>query len=258
MKRLGEREEIQKELREHQVAAYTHKLVTLREEIAGVRGKVEESEAEQEQGLAKVQTIQKKLDAEERGASRQESFTQLQRTYQQLVDQRNHLLTDRAALAGKVAATLAQTGQSNVAWLTARQADLDAQLAHNEEDQATLKAKLEKLATQTKVTTGEQEVLAKDLKAIEANLLKAEQALKTRTTMTLPDLAKEVIDVVGNHQKFLTAVHSANAPEEFEALKREARRLEVDAEKFVRKVQSQGRASILPSSWICSIACTRL
>jgi len=240
VKRLGEREEIQKELREHQVAAYTAKLVTLREEIAGVRGKVEESETEQEEGLAKVQTIQKKLDTEERGASRQESFTQLQRTYQQLVDQRNHLLTDRAALAGKVAATLAQTGQSNVAWLNARQADLEAQLAHNTEDQTTLKSKLSKLATQTQVTTGEQEVLAKELKAIEANLLKAEQALKTRSTMTLPDLAKEVVDVVSNHQKFLTAVNSANTLEEFEALKREARRLEVDAEKFVRKVQSQG------------------
>lgn len=239
VKRLGEREEIQKGLRDHQVGAYTFKLVTLRDELAEVRGKVTDAEREQEKALDVVRGIQKKLDTEERGASRQEAFTQLQRTYQQLVDQRNHLLTDRAALAGKIAATMAQAGQSNVSWLLARQAELEAQLSHNTEDQDTLRAKITKLDVQVRTAAGEAEELAKELKHIEASLLKAEQALKTRTTMTLPDLAKEVTEVVTHHQKFLGAVRSATTPEEFAALKHEAQRLESDAEKFIRKVQTQ-------------------
>ncbi len=239
VKRLGEREEIQKGLRQHQVAAYSAKLMGLRDEVAEVQAKVDESEAEQEKGLAKVASIQKKLDTEERGASRQESFTQLQRTYQQLVDQRNRTLTDRAALAGKVAATLAQAGQSNVTWLAQRKADLDSQLQHTTEDLESVKTKLQKFESQAKAADEEREALERELKAIEGSLLKAEQALKTRTTMTLPDLAKEVVEVVTNHQKFLGAIRSANTPEEFTALKHEAHRLETDADKFVRKVQSQ-------------------
>ncbi len=239
VKRLGEREEIQKELRQHQVAVYTAKIVGLRDELAEVQGKVAESEADQQSALEKVRGIQQKLDVEERGASRQEAFTQLQRSFQQLVDTRNRLLTDRAALAGKVAATLAQAGQSNVTWLGNRKADLTSQLTHNSEDQQTLKQKLQKLDVQVRVAAEESDTLAKDLKAIESQLLKAEQSLKTRTTMTLPDLAKEVVDVVTGHQKFLTGLRSASTLEEFATLKREAHRLEVEAEKFVRKVQNQ-------------------
>ncbi|MEK7570262.1 MAG: chromosome segregation SMC family protein [Patescibacteria group bacterium] len=239
VKRLGEREEIQKGLRQHQVGAYTFKLVTLRDELEGVREKVVDAEKVQETALDKVHSIQKKLDLEERGASRQEAFTQLQRTYQQLVDQRNRLLTDRAALAGKIAATMAQAGQSNVAWLTTRQAELESQLAHNTEDQETLRGKLQKLDAQVQAAAHQAEQLATELKHIEGSLLKAEHALKTRTTMTLPDLAKEVTEVVTHHQKFLGAVRNAATPEEFAALKREAQRLESDAEKFIRKVQTQ-------------------
>ncbi|MEK7631389.1 MAG: AAA family ATPase [Patescibacteria group bacterium] len=239
VKRLGEREEIQKGLREHQVGAYTFKLVHLRDELEGVRGKVSDAEGVQQDALGKVQGIQKKLDTEERGASRQESFTQLQRTYQQLVDQRNRLLTDRAALAGKIAATMAQAGQSNVAWLTTRRVDLEAQLNHNAEDQDALRAKIAKLDTQVRSAAGAADDLAQELKHIESSLLKAEQALKTRTTMTLPDLAKAVTEFVTHHQKFLGAVRGADTPEAFAALKREAQRLESDAEKFMRKVQTQ-------------------
>ncbi len=239
VKRLGEREEIQKTLREHQVAMYTAKLVALRDELADVRGRVSETEAEQEAGLARVRDIQKKLDAEERGSSRQEAFTQLQRDYQQLVDKRNRLLTDRAALAGKVAATMAQAGQSNVTWLTARKAELESQLGNNSEDQVALRGKVQKLDEQVREAARVSATLADELKHVESHLLKAEQALKTRATMTLPDLAKEVVEVVTSHQKFLTGLRSASTLEEFSALKREAHRLEAEAEKFVRRVQTQ-------------------
>ncbi|MFA6588319.1 MAG: AAA family ATPase [Patescibacteria group bacterium] len=249
VKRLSEREEIQKGLRDLQVQAYATKLVGLRQELHLVREKAGEAETEQESALEFVSTIQAKLDQEERGSTRHESFNQLQNDYQQLVEKRNRLLTERAALAGKVAASLAKAGQSNLVWLNAQKSEYESKLQAAEDAYRHLKEKFAKLNEQAKSAKTEAEAFDKEIKNIENQLLKAEESLKTKTTLTLPDLAKDVVEVVTRHQKFLQAIKAAVTPEEFSALKKEAHRLEIEADKFVQKINAQA-PSIDPTELI--------
>jgi len=249
VKRLSEREEVQKNLREFQVRSYSSKLVNLRQELQKVKEKVEDAEAGQETALSLVQSIQTKLDHEERGDTRHESFNQLQNNYQSLVDKRNRLLTERATLAGKVAASLAQAGQTNLVWLNSQKVEQESRLQSALDAHKALKDKFSKLENQAKEAKSEAEIFDQEIRKIEGELLKAETALKTKTIMTLPDLAKKVTEVISRHQKFLQAIKSANSPDEFAALKKEAYRLSTDAEKFIQKVSTQA-PSIDPAELI--------
>ncbi|RJO59680.1 hypothetical protein C4546_01165 [Candidatus Parcubacteria bacterium] len=239
VKRLNEREEIQKNLRTVQAQAYSHKLLNLRQDLSRVGEKVEAAEAEQTEALAEVQAIQAKLDVEERGITRHENFSQLQNAYQHLVDKRNRLLTERAALAGKVAASLAKAGQVNVVWLNAQKAEFESRLKATEDSHKHLKEKFLKLEIQAKAALTEVQAFDQEIKKIENDLLKAETALKTKTSLTLPDLAKSVVEVITRHHKFLQAIKAATSLEEFSALKKEANRLATDAEKFILQVNLQ-------------------
>lgn len=239
VKRLNDREEIAKELRDFQVQAYSAKVATLNKELHAAQKDLQVAEKAQAGALAELQKIQRQVDAEERGSSRHEHFTKLQRQHQELVDQRNRLLTDRAALAGKVAATLSQAGQANVSWLTHRQAEITGRLSAIAEERAASDRKREKLTKQLAEVQEKLSVHAKGIQELEAGLLRAEQALKTRTTLTVPELAKEVAEVLTGHQKFISAVRAADSLEALQALHAEAHRLDTRAAKFLDKLSAQ-------------------
>jgi len=144
VKRLERREELEKQLRDQHCLFFGLRWKSATQEVSSLRVKLQEAKTKQDGIEAEVQKIQHELELLEKEQTASEAFSHLQRSYNDLLDEKNRLLEDQASIKGKLEVAAGQAGATEIAFLNKRYQDIQRQVRQLTEEQEELSEVVEK------------------------------------------------------------------------------------------------------------------
>ncbi|OGY94806.1 MAG: hypothetical protein A2406_03170 [Candidatus Komeilibacteria bacterium RIFOXYC1_FULL_37_11] len=194
VKRLEKRESLSKELRELQTEYYSFLKGNLEQDMSErkvVFTKAQQQVADLNQQLIELQT---KLEHEEKGVSRQDSFEALRDNLEQLQRELNTFLKEKTILEGRSDLKLMSAGQADVVWLKQRIDNLKNDVNKNS---LLIKDKNNKL----KSSREEVELLEHKRENILAEFSKLEDSLLNNEHNLSPEQMNSTVENILNQQK---------------------------------------------------------
>jgi len=186
VRRLERRDEVEKELRETQRRYYGLRHQEIEQELAVHQHEHTDAERKRNDVGHELETIQAELETIERERTASETFSDLQRAYNTILDEKNRHLEEQAVIKGRLELTARQAGAGETAYLGKRAAELERRLTTIGDEEAETKKETDR--RRTALLSAEQSLAAterrfKDLEA-RAAALQAELAHQ----MSLPEV----------------------------------------------------------------------
>lgn len=145
VKRLERRSDVERELREHQVAYYAGQLRALSEQRGTVAVQHEELARTKAHADRRLASVQKELEGLERDRPRTEAFADLQRTYTDALDAKNKLVEEQAVIKGRLELVAAREGRLEVVRTVRQRSDASDRVARLTEERQRLTGERERL-----------------------------------------------------------------------------------------------------------------
>lgn len=232
IKKLEQREEIEKELKDLQ-SKYYHQLHSELENSVATNNKEKDALQKQFDGLQKdVDKHQARMNELYTGDSRQQIFAQLQSEYNKLIQEKNNLLRDEALIKAKKDAEYQKSGQTNVVWLNNKKeelsrkiADFSTQIAQIENE---IKNREQALARNADLTSQ----LSKKIETVKADL----QSIKDNKLGEFNE-SDELKEIYRLQEKLLNDLMDITTVEQLETIRNQAREVNAKFKVYLEKIQ---------------------
>ncbi len=226
VKRLERREKIEVQLRETQVSYYGSLWHELDEQHTGLRVQYETQQQQitsVEQQMAKQQQASDVLTSE---ASRVERYHQLQQQFNQLLEQKSHLIKEQAVLKGKLELEHERQGELSLVWLQRKEDELS-------QDAAALEQELRVAADQMARDTHECDRQEQQLQSLQTEfrdeeyaILKLREQIEREThSMTIPQIQTALRALFDAQEKFLQQLLRTRSMDEFRTVQHQGKEL---------------------------------
>lgn len=145
VRKLEKRQEVEMRLREQQEKYYATLYTRGQKDTAEVAGKLQSVENNYREAFARLEKTQNELASLSHSATRQETFTELERHYQEAHAVKNDLEKQLAILEGQLHVEYRETGRQNVGWLEGKVKELKNSRQKLSEDLARASSEAERL-----------------------------------------------------------------------------------------------------------------
>lgn len=220
--KLERREEVEKQLKEIQKEYYSGLWYDLQEKHKSQQEYFKQAENKRLAIEKEVSEAQKKMQDFSTGSSRQDIFQNLQKEYDQVLEEKNKLLKEQAVLKGRIEIEQEKKGGLDFVWLERKYEQSDDEIKHHQGElkaiQNTIKKQEENLEQQEK----EYENLANQCQDIEEKLQKFREDLSAKKTIAVPEIARELTAIYNQQKGLLAKIEKAQTPEDIQSLKAEA------------------------------------
>lgn len=243
VKRLEQRDVVEKELRENQDTYYRDLWHDVKSQLDEMKKKHSDEESKRTALEEELAETEKRLHTEESRSTRNEAFERLQRDYQRLVDEKNSLLREQSSLKGKRDAALSASGQSNVVWIERKLEELDNDLT--DLDDAIVQVEREMAHTEeTKVTCEKkQERMNAEQIQTENQIVELRKKLQHKA-VTIPEVALDLEKLFTKHEHLLKKIRASQSPEHFEALHKEFQAFHQELSQLLDRVKESHDADL--------------
>lgn len=235
VKRLERREEIETRLRQSQTVYFGLRW----QEIAREHGLLNEQFSERERQRAKVakelDTIQHELEGIERERSASETFGNLQKQYNAILDEKNRSLERQAVIKGQLESSAKNAGAGETAFLERRTHELQRTLNQLHEERATLTQAIARHQATIKKDAGGLQEVEKEFAALEKNLRNLQAQWQEQ--VTVPELQRSVAAFFVKYDAFVTALHEQETIDA-SAVRSQAKKLHAELEKIYHRLSA--------------------
>ncbi|XOU94363.1 MAG: chromosome segregation SMC family protein [Candidatus Kerfeldbacteria bacterium] len=221
--RLEKREEVTKQLKEIQHKYYAglwhdHKKNHKLEEEKF--SKIEETRKQTDNELNE---IQKKMQQLAMGTSRQEDFENLQKKYDQIIEEKNKLLREQTVVKGRTEIDRKKAGDFDLVWLEKKQEQIKSEIDKSKQDNQNLDHKINKLNKELSESEGEQDKLDNQYKDIEDKLAVAKNKLANNKTIAIPEVAENIASIYFEQKIILEKIEAAQNIDDLQTIIAEAK-----------------------------------
>ncbi len=179
IKKLEQRQEIEKALREEQKKYFSYNLKNLEKDRSEKSQLLATKQALLDEWRGKLNEIQSELGKLAQEESRKDVFNSLQKEYNDFLSQKNEILKDLATIKGKMSVEYLKAGKQNLSWLLDKKEETEKRLAEITESLNNLNLKLkqkreQKIEDENKLTSllSERTVLQNNLRSAEDDLIR--------------------------------------------------------------------------------------
>jgi len=233
VKRLEKREEIEKELKDLELNYFSQIWQALNRkevEIQKEKGNLEKFYLNLDKEISQIQNKINEFSAE---SSRQVVFEKIQNEYNNLVSQKNSLLSDQAILKAKLNMELEKQGQTNIIWLSKRSEELQIQIENFKQQISELEDLYNKEQTNLKSKEISLQSINQRLENVKAELNKIQK------TVQLPFEAEKELELIFKEQQDLVSqLAKVEKVEELQAIKNSAREISQKLAVYLEKLKS--------------------
>ncbi len=221
--RLERREEVTKELKEIQHRYYAGLWHDLRKNHRIEEEKFNKIDQERDKEEKELENIQTSIQKLALGSSRDDDFKKLQEEYDTVIEDKNKLLNEQAVIKGRLEADRQQSGDFDLVWLEKKQDEINRNIAKTKEEKNNLQKQISNFENDLKKYENELNQINSAIKIVEEKLIRAKEKLNSGKTITIPEIAKNITSIYNQQKNILIKIESANSPEEFNAVKAEAK-----------------------------------
>jgi len=220
--KLERREEVEKQLKEIQEEYYSGLWYDLQEKHKSQQEYFKQAEDKRLAIEKEVSEAQKKMQDFSTGSSRQDIFQNLQKEYNQILEEKNKLLKEQAVLKGRIEIEKEKRGGLDFVWLERKHEQSGDEIKYHQEElmavQNTIKKQEENLEQQEKGYKN----LANQCRDIEEKLQKSKEDLSAKKTIAIPEIARELTAIYNQQKELLVKIEEAQTLEDIQSLKAEA------------------------------------
>lgn len=234
MKKLEQREEIEKELRTLQISYYHH----LHQQLSGQIGVDQAAKSKLEK---EISDLQKEIDSQQAkmnklyaGDSRQQVFTGLQQEYNKLIQEKNSLLREEALVKAKKDAEYQKSGQTNLVWLANKKEELDRKIHDLKQNALQFERQLTEKQSQLKANQASMDQLGKKIESVKKDLTSIKE-----NKLTEFNESEELQEIYALQEKLLNNLIDTKSIEELELIRTQARELTAKFKLYLEKIQQK-------------------
>jgi len=232
--RLEQRSEIESALREHQDLYYR----SLWHDVQGQLNTVKAQHVEKEKERANLESERSKIEndlrIEEARKTRDAEFEAMQKSFQTLVDQKNSLSREYAAVKGKRDAKLTASGKSNIVWLEKKQTELEKKQTELEDEIAELTSERADTENQQAENAQKTEELDRRTQDIEREIANMRQ--EAQAQVTLSEVSDRLQQLFAKHEQVLSRLLKAETVEQLASIRDEVKRFHDEFKSVVNKI----------------------
>ena len=233
VKRLEKREEIEKELKDLELNYFSQIWQALNKkevEIQKEKGNLEKFYLNLDKEISQIQNKINEFSVE---SSRQVVFEKIQNEYNNLVSQKNSLLSEQTILKAKLNLELEKQGQTNVIWLSKRSEELQTQIENFKQQISELEDIYNKEQANLKSKVISLQAINQRLENVKAELNKIQK------TVQLPFEAEKELELIFKEQQDLVSqLAKVEKIEELQAIKNKAREISQKLAVYLEKLKS--------------------
>lgn len=213
VKKLEQRQVVEKELRETQESYYTTIWSSQSSSLGDARGKLEITNATYEVTNNELLAIQEELAELAQAQSRKDVFAELQNNYQELLNKKNSEERERAVLQGRLQTEYSKAGKHNVTWLENKISTINQQIKKTEKNAEQMYSQIVSLE---KETQGQKERLSQlqvERTQLQGSLSRLRQIhVEKKSEQSLWQLTgKRAVQAILNHREKLGDIPGAVA-----------------------------------------------
>lgn len=232
IKKLEQREEIEKELKDLQ-SKYYHQLHSELENSVAINNKEKDVLQKQIDALQKeIDKNQTRMNELYTGDSRQQIFAQLQSEYNKLIQEKNNLLRDEALIKAKKDAEYQKSGQTNVVWLNNKKEELDRKIADFRTQIAQIENEIMNREQALARNADLMSQLTKKIETVKADL----QSIKDNKLGEFNE-SDELKEIYRLQEKLLNDLMSITTIEQLETIRNQAREVNAKFKVYLEKIQ---------------------
>ncbi|MDD5567058.1 MAG: AAA family ATPase [Patescibacteria group bacterium] len=236
VRRLERRETIESELRTIQKEYYSNLWKEISDELSKVQNEQSTANQKHQQAAASLKKVQQELETLEKEISREETFRQLQKEYNRILDQKNSLLQDQAVHKARWEIEAIQAGEVNRVWLEKRIETLNRLANEIVEDLKPLQASLKETQKTLDAKRSEQAKIVSQFEEIEKRLLLAKERLESKKSIGMPEIQGRLTEIQNSYIEFIARLDRATTPEDVLKLKRAAREIQTSLNNYIKEL----------------------
>lgn len=235
VKRLERREEIEQGLRQKQTLYYGLLWQGVVTELAELRRQHDTTDGQRQSVAKELAIIQAELESIERERSASEIFSGLQKDYNRVLDEKNRLLEQQAALQGKLESSGRQSGQAETVFWQRRQQEVQRNVAETTDERNLVEQQRVRKQKELGRAEGEAATKEKEFQALESESRAMEQ--QWQKTYTLPQAKEAVTAFFGRYRGFVQRL-AENGATELGEIRTQAKSLESELASVVKHLDS--------------------
>lgn len=245
VKRLERREKIEAQLREVQVVYYGSLWHELDEQHTALRVQndtLQQQIATVEKQMVKQQEASDVLTSE---ASRVERYHTLQQQFNQLLEQKSHLMKEQAVLKGKLELEHERQGELSLVWLQRKEDELSQDATALEEELRLLADQLARDTHECDRQEQQLQTLQTEFRDEEYNILKLrEQIEREMHSMTIPQIQTELRALFDKQEKFLQHLLRTRSMDEFRTVQQQGKEFTKQFAAFMDQLTADERDTV--------------
>ena len=244
--KLARREKIEKELKELQKHYYGNLWNKITTSYKLQVTSYKEAKGKGDEAKKVIQKIQDKIDVLAKEASREEIFAFLQEQYNEIIEGRNKLFRDQAALKGRMDLEYEKRGKTDLAWLERKREELIKAKEEKIEEKRIFEEAIEEKRNIFGQKIKEKKVVGDKIKEIEKKLEEAKgKNAQKRFKEGLGEIKKEMEDIYKRQCHILEELERVQDLKELSSSKEEMRVLNRRLAHFIEKLESSQKADFL-------------
>lgn len=237
VRRLERREEVERELRGKQEVYYGLLWAAVERERGTLQGEFDQAESRRADIAAELQGIQSELEKIERERTANEVFSDLQRQYNQVLDQKNKLVQEQSVLKGQLEVAVKEAGRGEVVYHQQRLEETQRALAALAEELEVAEQQVQRHAATLERETGERNKLDAQLAEIE-NRMEAQTKAINRG-YSLPKARQALEEYYAQFKSYIRSLDALSDPSE---IRTRASTLERDLRAIIDRLADSGEA----------------
>ncbi|MFA6909121.1 MAG: hypothetical protein WC289_04555, partial [Patescibacteria group bacterium] len=225
VRKLEQREEHEKRLRELQMEYYSGLWAELGSRHADVEKSMKEADEAKvalEQEVKKLNTAVEQLTSRE---GRSSAFAKLETEYQALIDEKNRVVRDVTILKGRADVLREKKGEMNLVWLEKRRDDLRANVRRFQGDIGRLQSIHKDVTSRFNAKQSERERLDRNIEELETDLSEVKKGLHADPSVTALNLHGELKTLIAEQEDFVRDLGAVSAAEDIAKLRQVAERI---------------------------------
>lgn len=234
VRRLERREGVEKELRQARHRYFGLRRQEVERELTALRGEHQVAEKRRDSIGQELGVIQNELEIIERERTASENFSNLQKNYNSILDEKNRLLEQQAMLKGRMELTARQTGAGEMAYLGKRAAELKRLMTTLDDEQAEDEHHAER--ERQSLTTAESELAAIEHRFRQLETKATTLQTQLREQVSLPDVHRAISGWSAKFRELVEHLHAETA--DLATLRKRAKHLDQELGTILGKIQA--------------------
>lgn len=243
--RLQKREKIEAELRELQVLYYGslwHELIAERAQLSKQLEQIGVEITGLEKEMAATQT---QSDALAGNVSRGERYEQLQKQFNEVLEEKSEILKEQAVLKGKLEVEHEKQGKLSLVWLQRKEDEILKSVHGQEREIALLREQHQRTETTLARSQQQLESVSSEFRDEEYNILKLRDQIENEAhALSIPEIQTSVREIFGEQEQFLEELLLTTSLEQFRGVQKRAKHLTERMAAFLDELTSEDKGTI--------------